>query len=407
MRNAVWMSLIAGLLLALPAAAQRVGDKAPEWEEEIHRPGQGSGSSQEKTKRDAFAGRILIACSIRTNDRQSLQVLQQMLDLSKRYSDRGVDVMFTTVEPMERITKKLEELNANNVWWGAEFGGFESAMGIDAYPRCTIIDVDGYFRWFGHPSAVEEALKQEMIVRPPIGSRPGDIADRVARAKQLQAKQQYAQAYTLVRDLALREGSPQYSEVDALRTQLEEQAKKQIGEAMQLQYTKPEECCRMMAAISVRFEGTDVASDADVELGRLRSEKDTKILIRDQVSNAQAQLAADRAAELGKQGRWVDALQRYRDIVADYEETPAGKAAAKEIERISADPKIRKQIDEWQAEQQARRWLAIADQAASLQLWDLAREHYQKVIDTHPKTDAATEARTRLGKLPPAAAQKP
>jgi tetratricopeptide (TPR) repeat protein len=158
--------------------------------------------------------------------------------------------------------------------------------------------------------------------------------------------------------------------------------------------------CQILAEISVRFAGTEVAVSADDERGRLMGDGKVKPKMLKAIENAKGGLLNDRAAESETTGRYLESLKLYRTVTEDFPDTDAARTASESLDRLTADPKVQDTIRGLRATEEAERWLDIGDRFAKIEMYGKAREYYQRVLDTHPGTQAAPKAQERLARVP-------
>lgn len=384
------------------ALAQKIGKPAPEFELESTEAG------REKLTLASLKGRIVVLVFWRSTDSASIDLLPVLNELHSKYRKEGVAIVAIT--PEERGVAE-SVARGKEVQFDVGYGGSApETYHVPSYPHAFLIDPRGIVVWRGHPGDDLEERIKDQVRRAPSGASVAQLRGRLERAEKLRTEKQYGRAYTIahdVADLAEREGDIQEA-ARTLMARLEEDARAWLAEARQARLGGDErEAARIAAEVSIRFAGTSVADEAQRELAELRAGAQTRELVKPALENARGALRNDEAAEMEARRRYPDALEVYREVAEKYEGTLAAKQAREAIERIRSDPQIREQMKTWRAEEQAQRWLDLGDRFARVEMPDLARSYYQKVIDQNPRSPAAARARQRLLKLPAASASRP
>jgi len=280
----------------------------------------------------------------------------------------------------------------------------EERYQVAAFPKVYLLDTSGRLVDRFHPGDnLEEKVRAQMRKTPPSGADATSLKDRLERAKAAAKGKEYGKAYTLAQNVSklADSGSPTGKAADELVKQLEEAAKKWLDEAKSAAKGEDfDRACEILSELSVRFAGTDGGGDADNERGRLMGDGKIKSKLIKALEHAKGQQLNDEAAEEETAKRYLEALKLYNTAIDEYPESAAAKTAEQAIERINSDPKVQSTIQKLLATAEAERWLDLGNRFAQAEIIDRAREFYQRVIDAHPGTEAATRAKERLAKLP-------
>jgi len=424
MRTVARLTTLAALLApAATALAQKtatIGREIPDDRIEIiTREGE-----KERYYFREFRGGIAVFYFWRPMNQQSVQVLKEIDALRQKFGDRGV--RFISVTPTKK--EQFEEWEKNNEvpkFQHYVFGNIlHHVLGAYSEPYVVLVDPRGILTWRGVPDRRLEQRLADLIeyTRPPIGDKTW-LSRRYREAERFHDRGEYGRAYTLARDLYEMLG-PDHADgarAKALMDRCEAGAQKQLEEALQAERNKEyEKAARLVAEISVRFQDPDeerqdergrgggsgregqkesIKRKAELEIGRMNSDRDLKKLIRDARNNAEAELLNDRALYLEQDDYYVEAKHIYEKVIADYKDTDAAREARERLKRIEQDKRIQEKIAERRARDQAIRWLDLGDRFAALKLYDEARDYYERLLREHPNTLAATRARERLQEL--------
>jgi hypothetical protein len=403
-------AVLAGVLAA--ASAQEVGERAPDLE---LRGGEGEQSSSVPLL-ERYKNRIIVLVFWRSIDAGSVELFPMLNALHENYLKRGVVLIGLTDEKKEK---------ADATYKGKE-GKFTHYTGINpedpyrfpAPAYAYIIDIHGNIAYarFHAGSGLEERIKEVMAKGPPVGADEQSVKLRVTKLAQLLNKGDLGRAYTIFRDLKAvveeKEG-PLAEQLQQLDEQFKQGAQawlKRARDQVTVRDYKP--ACRALAELDVRFVDSDIQEEVDREIGRLQGDNNTKEMIRQALDNAEGELRNDDAAALEESRLYLDALEVYREVTEEYEGTEAAKVARSAIERLNSDPAVQQDIQKLKAAEQAERGYDLGDRFARVDLFDLARQQFEKVVREHPDTLAAKKARDRLDNLeeeeknPAAAAQR-
>lgn len=398
-----WMKLcVLVLLLAgwTQARAQEVGEEAPDIEFR---------ESEQDTKTSSLLkdakNRIQVLVFWRTIDPGSVELLSKLNDLHEKYYRRGVRILALTDEKKEKVERitKAKELKISQAWEVDP----EAPYRFPAPSYAYIIDPNGRIAYarFHAEDDLEGKIKEVIRRTPPLGSDPESLQKRMVRMQEFLTKGELGRAYTLAKELeaSLEDGDADTrKQIAELLKQIEEGGQNWLKEAREdIEAKKYQKASEKLATISVRFVGSELKSEADRELGRLQGDNYTKGIARKAIDNAKGELRIDDALDLEglSPPQYLAAREIYTQVIDEYEGTDAAKDAQKAIDRISSDPAVRREIEAYQATQQANRWYDLGERFARVGMYDLARENFEKVISDYPKEEAAERARERLTSL--------
>lgn len=403
MRSNHWTPLIGllGCLAATALAEDRpdravIGELAPEiqaadWENAKNPP-----------NLDEFKHNIVVLFFFRTDDSTSTEVIPRLNQLHEALKHRGVVIIGLTPQEKDKAESVVKGKEVQFiVGYGAET---QLKYSVSAFPRVFLIDPSGKLVNQFHPlDEMEERINVQIRKTPPAGADLEALKERYRRSRSAFENREYGRAYTLATDVAnlAPDGTPLADAVKELLERVKEAADLWLAEARDALGNRDyDKAFGILAQLSVRFEGTSVAAEADTEIGRLLGDREHKAKINAAKKNVAAELQVDRAADYAAGGRYVEALDAYRAVIAEYRDTPAADQAEKAIEAINSDPKAQSAIAERRALEQSERWLDIADRFAKVDMHDKAREYYERIRDDYPGSRAAEKAGERLKELP-------
>jgi len=401
MRTALRIATLVCLaLMGGSALAQHVGDPAPDFEIEDTDRGKDKDKDEEH-RLSSYKGRIVLLFFWRSTSSRSLDMIPTLNQIHRDYRPRGVVIFAATPEEEKDIEDVAKE---KQIEFQTLHGKARGLYRVPSLPYAYLIDPDMKVAWRGNPEKnLEDRLAELMRRSPPACSDLAAEQSRLRKAEQLHEQRDYGRAYTIATKLAdLEEENAALAEnARALMEKLEQAAEKWLEEAKEAQRAGDyETACRIVAVISVRFENTDVAHAAEDEIARLRAERKSKELIRAERKKAQAEVALDEAADFEADRRYVKALDTYEAVVKKFKDSEAAKQAQAAIERITTDSAIQQHVKKWRDVGRAERWLDLGDRFAEVEMFELAREYYERVVSEHPTSQAATKAKKRLKDLP-------
>lgn len=399
MRTALGIATLACLgLMGGNALAQHVGDPAPDFEiKDTDR----SKDKDEEHRLSTYEGRIVLLFFWRSTSSRSLDMIPTLNQIHRDYRPRGVMIIAATPEEKKDVEEVAKE---KQVEFFIGYGDAHRLYQVPSLPYAYLIDPDMKVAWRGNPEKnLEDRLVELMRRSPPVCADLAAEQSRLRKAEQLHEQRDYGRAYTIAAKLAdLEEENAELAEkARALMEKLEQAAEKWLEEAKEAHRAGDyETACHIVATISVRFETTDVAHAAEDEIARLRAERKSKEMIRAERKKVEAEVVLDEAADFEADRRYLKALNTYEEVVKKFKDSEAAKQAQAAIERITTDSAVQQHVKKWRDAGQAERWLDLGDRFAKVEMYDLAREHYERVIDEYPTSPAAAKAKKRLKDLP-------
>jgi tetratricopeptide (TPR) repeat protein len=417
-------ALAAALLLVGGALAQEtatVGREVPDTKIKL----KSRDKEEERYLFRELRGSIAFFYFWRSTNTASVELLSEIKDLYRQYGDKGVRFLSVTIDNKEKVEEVFEEEEVDFFRdWFVEGALLHYMLGALSEPYVVLVDPRGILAWRGVP---DNRLKQRLAdlharTNPPAGDKEW-LGRRYRQAERFFDQGEYGRAYTIARHLVelTEEGDTEHGRAQALQFKCETAADDWLKEAIQAERDKDyEKAARIVAEIAVRFEdpteededrqqhsGRDqdeesVNRKAEREIGRMNGNRELKKLIRDARLEAEARLRNDRAAGLEDDGYYVEAKRIYEDVVKEYEDTDAAEEAQRRIKRIETDKAIQRKIAERRARDESVRWLDLGDRFAAIEMYDEAREHYERVVGEHPDVPEAQRARERLAELPKA-----
>ncbi len=395
--------MLAALPLLLVSAglfAQTPGERPPAFDIKEWRNVEGD-KSDKTFKLSEAHGRIVVIYFWRANDHGSIEYLDMLNEIQRLPGTFVIAMAASKEEDVKRVMDGRKK-EYSYAWGESIIFVAEDLFDVSHYPRVYLIDPTGVIAWRGHPGELKERIKDQMRRTPPFGADREALNRKLAMAKKLIKQQKLGQAWTYASEVfdVSSEGDLMKSSKD-LRKQIREAADDWLEKARKhVEDKEYKEAAPILASLKVRFEGEDVASEAEKEISKLYASRETKKLIREEVDNVRAMILNEGAAELITHKRYVEGLEKYESVVEKYEKTKAAKAAKAEIDKLKGDSTIRKLVGGHRDELQADRWLDIADRFASLEMYPQAREYYKRIVQELPGTTAADRAKDRLRSLP-------
>ena len=401
----IMTGLLAGLVVAAPAWAQRVGLPAPEFQYEL---------SEREDRQEFYVkdlrGRVALFFYWRSTVPEAMDAFPVIKKIVETYRTQGVVVASFTPEKREtgEAALRAQEIAFHWIGYGQPWlDTFE----VVAVPYVYIIDPHGIVAWKGHPLDDLEARLKDVIKRtPPIGADRPALEAQLTKAEAALAKGEIGKAYTHVRRVVAvtEQGSDMHERAKGMIDRLVEAGKKWLSECRDAyRANEHEKACRIAAEVSVRFQTDEkegpvreLVAEAETEIGRLRGDIRTKDMVGKAVDNARAELRVDEALEFEAQNDFVAAMRLYREVFDEFPKLAGGKAAKEALDRINSDNRLQARIRETRRNAQAERWYQIAERYRRVQMYAQAMELYQKITSEHPQSPAAAKAREAQRTLP-------
>lgn len=347
-------------------------------------------------------GKIIVLFFWRTTDSASLEAIPTMNEIYKDMSRSGIMIMAISGEEREKVEPVA---TGKGIQFPFAFGstGLIRDFEISSFPNVLIIDPAGNLAWRGHPADdLKERLKTQRTRTPPVGSESKTLANKLKKSEAFLGKGQIGRAYTLAKAVkdVVETGTPLSEQAKSLMDKIEEAGKKAVEEIKQdIRNGKSEEACRRLAELSVRFSGTEIGRLADEQVAEMRADNKTKNIMKTAIDNARGDLGNDEADDLAASSQYLEAIAAYKDVTEKYADTDAAKDAKKAIEHINNDPGIQLKIKAARDNEEAERWLDLAERYAKCELPEQAKAIYEKIVSIHPKTLAASRAKKKLEEL--------
>ena len=335
------IAILAATLANLSAGAQTIGKPAPDLIA-IREDG-GSKNDKWHVIKDQ-RGHMVVYYFWRASSRESVNGLATVKKLVDRFKSKGVRFIPVSVDSKERweeFTKDHGKPEGTYVHQGRHMG---DELGALSEPHVVIIDGRLIIRWRGPPDDLLADRLKYLVKRfpPPAGDKQW-LSSRLRESEKLLDRGEIGRAYSKVKEVFdfTDEASPQHAEAQGRMEKLESAASKWINEAIQAEKSGDyDRAAHIVTEISVRLKDTDVAHDAEEEVGRMNGRRELKEKIRLALKNAEAQVKLDEADELAASGDYDAALAIYKKVRdnEDYEDTEAVKIAKRKIARIQKDP---------------------------------------------------------------------
>ena len=86
-------------------------------------------------------------------------------------------------------------------------------------------------------------------------------------------------------------------------------------------------------------------------------------------------------------------------IVKLYRDTPTGRKAAPMLKQLGANESVMAAVKKWRAVERVRQLLSAARMYAAANMYEKAAGYYQQLLEKHPDSQFAPEARKELAEL--------
>lgn len=419
-RQQLGLASLVSLLLLAPAMAQQnpspvVGELMPEL---VFR--ERNSNEEIRFGPSAYRGRIIVMYFWRASNQDSLEWLDKLKGLFTTFGPKGVRFINCPMDEKEKADKILADRGISDVFppddtteeakvlWTFRGQGWMEIFGAGSHPYVLVIDPDGYFAWRGNPNdRLEERLTKlvEQTNPPIVDSRW--LGRRLRTAEKLHDEGEFGRAYAYARDVAAiaDKTSSDFQKADALMGKLEVAATNWLSQIPELERADNfEKAAYIAAQVSINYETKDTkkttAKAADAEIGRMRGSAKQKELVRKAIENARGELLIMRATDLEERKLFDRASVLYREVVKKYEETEAAKTAATALERMLSNPSVVKAVEESRRTQEAIRLFDIAERLEKNELYEQARETYQRLIKDYAGTRESKLAADRIKSVP-------
>lgn len=179
-------------------------------------------------------------------------------------------------------------------------------------------------------------------------------------------------------------------QVEAHATTLYEKAREQLGE------DRLSEAFALLSQVARRFKGTQAGSLAQAKVDEIARDPALAEKLRQARRKQEAQRLSSAAQSAEQAEDILKAYRNYKALAQNYADLPLGAQARDKITTWEADADLMARIQALGAEQEARKWMDLAQNYFLNRVYTEAIQYYQKVIDTYPESDLAAQARTRL-----------
>jgi len=399
------LAVVMTATLTVCAWSQTIGKPAPDVELKVKE--QQGGATKDKFLIRDYRGRLVTMYFWRTRNVQSVELLKMMRDLEQKYRPKGVIFMDFCSDSKEKVEKFVQDEAIDTLSdhiYGLGVKRLQEMYGALSEPFVVIVDPWGILRWRGHPlDGVEERILEFLEKYPPPGGDPEWLDRHLRQAERLLDQGEIGRAYTVAKQVLdyTNEENEYHAKAESLTEKIEGAAEEWLKQAIKHEEKgEYDDAARIVAQISVRIAETDLAHDAEQEIGRMNGRRELKERIREALKQARAEVLLDEATVFEERGDYESAIEVYRRVIKKYEDTQAERTAKQALERIKNDPEVQQAIARARKQRMADRWFDLGRRCARLGLYDEARQWYEKILSEHPDTSAADKARAALRELP-------
>lgn len=361
-----------------------------------------------------YRGKIIVVDFWATWCGPCMAEADHMVALNNEYGPKGVQIIGVSLDEDQSALKKV--IKSKGFVWPQFFdgGGWGNALakewGVQSIPATFIINPEGAVVWKGHPANIDSALAAAFAKTPPSAIDPAIAKEADAKLAEIEAKLKDApdQALALLGSVPA-----EASKVDGLKKRLEQcqsalapAAQGVIAEADKLtaqnQFT--DAAAKLQIVITAMPE-TDAGKNATAKLKAMESNPE---YIKQKQAAEQAKIDAKRQEEaqamtknaesLAAEKRHEEAYGIYKNVVRDYDGTPAAKVARDAVAAYEKDPAFMRKLHDRMAQEQAEPMLSLARNYARTNP-DMAKRKYGEIIRSFPDTTYADTAKKELAAL--------
>ncbi|MFN0057617.1 MAG: redoxin domain-containing protein, partial [Planctomycetota bacterium] len=387
---------------------------------------------------DDQRGWYTVMFSWRTTNAQSIALYEKLHGALAQWRAKGVKIFGVcsdTKELFDEFTRDRPLGAFEQHIWGRVLS---EAFNLGHEPSIIIIDQFGIIRWRGDANdRWEERLEWFMEGSPPLSADAKYIGQLMRDAEKAESAGDFGKAYTFAKftEQITDNGSSDNSRAASLKDKLEGRAVEWMKEAVAANAAGDhEKAARIIAQIVVRFgrdpeedDGTrrilnqpqrqqgagdkqdtrtQLIKDTEAEMAQMYADRKVRDLIETQRKNARAEVANEWAEQLERRDHLEMARTVYKATKEKFKDTDAAKtaegakAAEAAYDRLMKDKKALSSIEAARAEEMGFRYYDLGERYEQTGLYDLAREHYEKVLKDYAKTRIAPWAKKQLDKLP-------
>jgi len=281
--------------------------------------------------------------------------------------------------------------------------GFESSWGV------VVIDTEGKIAYMGEPTNIsgwQQQIFQILGKAPPYRTHPDEakrVVQTIGNMRQAVAKRDYRRVFFLWLDAIQRSviGDKLTTEVAQFADLISQQSYLQIREAEFMvekgEYSKAAEALRQTHR---RSRGFEPSKDAKKLIDVYAKEFDGFKAASDSYEGEEK---AYKMLLLGRQSmedkRVGEAEEKFSKVLSEYPKSEAAKLAQGYVDRMKAIPEVWREVLNYRAREDCSAWMQLAQQAIKQGKKKEAEELYRRILDKHPRTSFADEAKEALKKL--------
>jgi thiol-disulfide isomerase/thioredoxin len=285
---------------------------------------------------------------------------------------------------------------------------FAGAFGVNAIPKCFLLDPEGKVIWTGHAVQAEAAFVRAYkanlptLVDPKTFEAGKSVLDELDTLLAGTSPEDAEKALRRMAEFpeAARKSPPLAARIAAIAPKLSAAADTVLAKVDPLvEAGNYRDAANQLRAMAKSLKGTPVAAKAQAKLDQLLADPKVKAALDQADREAAAAEALGAADALRQKGQHDQAYPRYQQIAKAYPSTPAGQSAADRVKAYEADAAFMKKHSDAAVGTKAKGLLSLAASYAKGGNVEMARKKYQEVIDSFPNTTYSDQAKAELKAL--------
>lgn len=318
--------------------------------------------------------------------------------------NRGVMVIGVTDSDRKRVQKTLEKEKVTFPV-ALESKAYEEYK-IESFPRVVVIDPEGKIAWSGGPQEADAGVKAIFDVlaeTPPSRTRPQEVVivnRRLEEARQALRKGDFREAHRAAHDAFEHAvtGDPLKATCQDMVELIDMIGRDRVEEVEGLVDDKKfDRAVDNLRWVVRNFYGTDISREARKRLNNLKKQyEEIAALLKTKQSTVDAARLLNEAREEILAQRFGPAYEKLEKIGSDYKDSEVAPAAADILKRMGQNAVVMKDVRDFKARKECDTLLASARNAIAAGRKDDAEKALRQVIDKHPETSYAEQAKQML-----------